>query len=81
VQLSDYFKQPYKSDYNIFTHLFSTPYAHFNQGSPADLFYASERDKQFDLALRGDKSAQQAMSDLQHNVEQDLKKALAHFHG
>jgi len=75
-----FLKEPYRSDYRIFTNLYTTKNLFFNQGTPVDSYYFAQRDKQFDLARRGAKSAQQALSDLQTNVERELAKAVRHFH-
>ncbi|HEX4204303.1 MAG TPA: ABC transporter substrate-binding protein [Ktedonobacteraceae bacterium] len=74
-------KESYRSDYAIFAKLLSGPNVYFDQGSPVDLYYAQERDSQFDLARRGAQSPQQALQTLQSGVQSQLKKALAHFHG
>jgi predicted ArsR family transcriptional regulator len=56
-------------------------YVFYNQGSPVDLYYYTERDNEFDLARRGKKTAAQALKDLQSHVQDQLTKALAHYHG
>jgi multiple sugar transport system substrate-binding protein len=74
--------EPYRSDYKVFTNiLLHSPNLNVNQGTPVDLYYLRERDNEFDLARRGAKTAQQALDDLQKNVQQQLNLALAHYHG
>ncbi|GHO89808.1 extracellular solute-binding protein [Dictyobacter formicarum] len=74
-------KEPYRSDYKIFADLLRGSNIFYNQGSPVDLYYYTERDNQFDLARRGAKSPEQALKDLQTGVQAQLTKALAHYHG
>jgi multiple sugar transport system substrate-binding protein len=76
-----YMKEPYRSDYKLFARFLRGKYVFYNQGNPVDLYYYTERDNEFDLALRGKKTAAQALKDLQNNVQRELTKALAHYHG
>lgn len=76
-----YLKEPYRSDYKIFVNLLHGKHVYFNQGSPVDGYYYTERANEFDLALRGKKTPAQALKDLQNNVQQKLTTALAHYHG
>ncbi|MBO0779400.1 MAG: ABC transporter substrate-binding protein [Ktedonobacteraceae bacterium] len=74
-------KEPYRSDYQIFAKLLNGPNVYYDQGSPVDLYYFQERDNQFDVALRGAKTASQALKDLQNGTQSQLSKALQHYHG
>jgi ABC-type glycerol-3-phosphate transport system substrate-binding protein len=76
-----YLKEPYRSDYKLFASFLRGRYVFYNQGSPVDLYYYKERDNEFDLALRGKKTAAQALKDMQSNIQDQLTKALAHYHG
>jgi len=74
-------KEPYRHDYRLFGNLLRGQRVYYNQGSPVDLYYYTERDNEFDLARRGVKTPAQALTDLQNNVQQQLTKSLAHYHG
>ena len=76
-----YLREPYRSDYKLFASFLRGKNVFYNQGSPVDLYYYRERDNEFDLARRGKKTAAQALKDLQGNVQDQLTKALAHYHG
>jgi ABC-type glycerol-3-phosphate transport system substrate-binding protein len=65
----------------LFASFLRGKYVFYNQGSPVDLYYYTERDNAFDLARRGKKTAAQALKDLQSHVQDQLTKALAHYHG
>jgi multiple sugar transport system substrate-binding protein len=79
--LPTYLKEPYRSDYPIFTNLLRLKHVFYNQGSPVDNYYYNELRTEFDLALRGKKTAAQALKDMQSNIQDQLTKALAHYHG
>jgi multiple sugar transport system substrate-binding protein len=76
-----YLTEPYRSDYKLFASFLRGKFVFYNQGSPVDLYYYTERDNEFDLARRAKKTAAQALKDLQSNVQDQLPKALAHYHG
>lgn len=76
-----YLKEPYRGYYRLFTRLLRLPHVYYNQGSPVDSYYYTELSNEFGLALSGKKTPAQALKDLQSNVQGELTKALAHYHG